>query len=409
MSRRKDNKGRVLLKGESQRQNGIYDYRWRDKAGRRHSVYARTLKELREKKEAIFRNEVDGLQVTSSRMTLNDMYNIWTKIKRGLKPNTFQNYKYMYETFVKDYIGKYPLTEIRKSDIRIYYNQLVESKGFKIRTLDSIHTVLYQVLKLAVEEDRIRTNPASEALTELKRTHNTGERKRKALTLEEQIAFEKYLGKNKITNRWEPIFIIMLNTGLRVGEATGLTWDDIDFDNNTISVNRTLVYYKPENKPSKYIINTPKTKNSKRVIPMIDSVRQAFKQEVQIQKDLNIKQVGDVEGIKNFIFINRFGNPINQAPLNKALRRMVRLFNEEEMQKELSEEKLNLLPQISCHTLRHTFTTRQVEAGTNLKVLQEVLGHSDIRTTMDIYAEATEDLKQKEFEKYNLYLKTNLK
>lgn len=299
-------------------------------------------------------------------------------------------------------IGEYPLFNIKKSDIRIFYNQLVESRGLKIRTLDCIHTVLYQVLELAVDEDRIRINPSSNALNELKRINNDGEKKKKALTLEEQIAFEKYLGENKITNRWEPIFIIMLNTGLRVGEVTGLTWDDINFESNTISVNRTLTYYKHEDNKTRLTVNTPKTKNSRREIPMISSVREAFKKEKEIQKDLNISQTLEVDGIRNFVFINRFGNPINQAPLNKALRRMVKLYNEEQLQK--YNDEAVFLPKISCHTLRHTFTTRQVEAGTNLKVLQDVLGHADVRTTMNVYAEATEDLKQKEFEKYNLYL-----
>lgn len=175
--RGKDNKDRILREGESQLENGNYDYRWLDKSGRRHSVYAKTLKELRDKQEEIFKNEVDGLQVTATRVTLNDMYDIWIKIKRGIKDNTFQNYKYMYETFVMEDIGKYPLIEIKKSYIRFFYNQLVDTKGVKIRTLDSIHTVLYQVLELAVEKESIRTNPTSNALTELKRTHNIGEKK----------------------------------------------------------------------------------------------------------------------------------------------------------------------------------------------------------------------------------------
>lgn len=137
---------------------------------------------------------------------------------------------------------------------------------------------------------------------------------------------------------------------------------------------------------------------------MIDSVRDAFLEDMQIQKDLEIKQIGDVDGITNFVFLNRLGNPVNQVPLNKALRRIVRLYNKEELQKQNTNEEPRFLSKISCHTLRNTFTTRQIEAGTNLKVLQEVLGHSDIRTTMDIYAEATEEFKQKEFEKFNEYI-----
>ena len=402
--KRKDNNGRILRTGESQRENGTYDYRWRDKSGKRHSVYASSLQELRIKQKEITKNEVQGLQFTSTRMTLNDMYVIWAKLKRGVKDNTFQNYKYMYETFVQDEIGNYPINDLRKSDIRMFYNNLIEKRGLKISTLDSIHTVLYQVLEIAVEEDRIIRNPSHSALTEIKRTRNVDEPKRKSLTLKEQRIFESYLRKNKIANRWEPIFIIMLYTGLRVGEATGLTWDDINFETKTISVNRTLTYYKHEDGKTRFAVNLPKTKSSERTIPMIEIVREALIKEKQIQSDLNIEQVKVVDGISNFIFINRYGNPINQAPLNKALRRMIRLYNEEQLQKEDNIENITFLPNISCHSLRRTFTTRQVEANVNLKVLQEVLGHSDIRTTMNIYAEATEDLKHKEFKKYSDYI-----
>ena len=87
---------------------------------------------------------------------------------------------------------------------------------------------------------------------------------------------------------------------------------------------------------------------------------------------------------------------------------MIRLYNEEQLQQENNIENITFLPNISCHSLRRTFTTRQVEANVNLKVLQEVLGHSDIRTTMNIYAEATEDLKHKEFKKYSDYINKTL-
>lgn len=401
-TRRKDNKGRILKEGESQRKNGTYDYRWLDKAGRRHSIYAPSLFELREKQKTILKNEIEGIQVTSSRLTINDLYKIWVKIKRGIKDNTFQNYKYMYETFVMEDLGKYPINNIKTTDIRKFYNNLIEKRNLKIRTLDSIHTVLYQVLEIAVEEERIRNNPSRNALTELKKMYNIDEEKRKALTLEEQIVFEDYLGKNKITTRWKPIFTIMLNTGLRVGEVTGLTWDDVDFENNTISVNKTLTYYAHEDGRSRLKINTPKTLKSKRKIPMLDVVRESFIKEKEIQKDLKIKQTMIVDGISNFVFINRMGNPINQAPLNKALRRMVRLYNEDQLQKNNTDKAF--LPNICCHSLRHTFATRQVEASVNPKVLQEILGHADIRTTMNIYVEVSDELKNRELKKYQKYI-----
>lgn len=260
IKRRKDNKGRVLKEGENQRKNGSYSYRWKDKIGKRHAIYGKTLDELREKKKQVLRDMQDGIKVTSAKVTVNDMYYIWVKIKKGIKPNTFQNYKYMYNKFVENKLGQYKLLELKRSDVRRFYNDLVDKKGVGIHTLDTVHTVIYQVLELAVEEDRIRYNPSSNALRELKKTHNIDEEKRHALTLKEQEIFVNYLNTNESTKRWRPIFTLMINTGLRVGEATGLRWEDIDFENNTISVNHTLVYYKKVEGKTHFAINTPKTK-----------------------------------------------------------------------------------------------------------------------------------------------------
>lgn len=110
--KRKDSKGRILKEGESERITGNYQYRWRDKAGNRHAVYGKTLDELREKKESALKDHMDGIRVNSQRVTVNVMYNIWIKIKKGIKKNTFQNYKYMYGKFVENKLGKYKLVDL---------------------------------------------------------------------------------------------------------------------------------------------------------------------------------------------------------------------------------------------------------------------------------------------------------
>lgn len=103
----------------------------------------------------------------------------------------------------------------------------------------------------------------------------------------------------------------------------------------------------------------------------------------------------NVDGYTDFIFINRFGNAQHQGTLNKALRRIIRDCNDMQLLK--GTKNPVLLPSFSCHSLRHTFTTRMVEAGVNLKVIQDTLGHKDFSTTMDIYTDVTRELKQREF------------
>lgn len=404
--RRKDNKGRVLKDGERQRKDGSYEYRWTLSNGKRKSAYAKTLDELRFTEEKINRDKSDGIRVDSRNVTVNDIYDLWKKLKKGLKDNTFQNYQYMYNQFVYPDFGKNKITQIKRTDVRRFYNKLAEQDNLKVSTIDSIHTVLHQVLELAVEDEYLRNNPSDNALRELKKSHNYDSEKRKALTIQEQNVFTDYLKRSKTYNHWNPIFTVMLGTGLRVGEVTGLRWSDIDFENNVIDVNHTLVYYDKGNKCG-YAINSPKTPNSKRLVLMIESVRKVFEEEKRNQEENGIKCQSIIDGYTDFIFLNRFGNVLNHGILNKALRRIMRDCNEEILTRHRGKDEPILLPKFSCHSLRHTFTTRMCESGMNVKVIQDVLGHSDISTTMNIYTDVTKEFKAHAFDVLTDYLDAN--
>lgn len=407
--RRKDNKGRVLKEGESQRKDGSYDYRWRTPDGKRHSVYARTLEELREKESAILRDKSDGIRTDAKNITLNDVFDLWSELKKGLKGNTFQNYRYMYTQYVYPDFGQSKIMKIKRSDVRRFYNMLADERGLKIATIDNVHTVLHQVLDLAVEDEYIRVNPSDNALKELKLSYRFDTEKKKALTIQQQNVFMEFLGNCGKYNHWKPVFEVMLGTGLRVGEVTGLRWEDVDFENNTISVNHTLVYYNHTKGGCYFGVNTPKTKAGTRIVPMIESVKNAFLQEKEYQKELGILCQAKISGYTNFIFVNRFGNVQHQGTLNKALRRIIRDCNQRLLENPQKNVQDMLLPRFSCHILRHTFATRLCESGINMKVIQDVLGHADIGTTMNIYADATNEMKKKEFVSFGNYLNNAVK
>lgn len=408
VEKRKDKNRRVLKEGESQRKDGTYDYRWRTKDGKRHSIYAKTLDELREKEAAVLRDKSDGIRTEARNTTLNDIFDMWIELKKGLKDNTFQNYKYMYNQFVYSNLGQLKIIKIKRSDVRRFYNMLADERNLKIATIDSIHTVLHQVLQLAVEDDYLRTNPSDNALKELKQAHNFEAEKKKALTIQEQKIFMDFLEKNKQYNHWKPIFEVMLGTGMRVGEVTGLRWNDVDFEKNMISVNHTLVYYNHEKNNCYYNINTPKTKAGHRIIPMTKTVREAFLKEKEYQKEIGVSCAVTIDGYTDFVFVNRFGNVQNQGTLNKALRRIIRDCNGEILENNTQKSEIVLLPRFSCHILRHTFTTRLCESGVNMKVIQDVLGHSDISTTMNIYADVTKELKEREFGEFEDFISKQL-
>ena len=199
----------------------------------------------------------------------------------------------------------------------------------------------------------------------------------------------------------------MIGTGLRVGEVTGLRWCDIDMESGMIDVNHTLVYYDHRTEGSKsgcyFNVNTTKTPASMRQVPMLGFVREAFEQEKEKQEDLGLHCEVTIDGYTDFIFINRFGQAQHQATLNKAIRRIIRDCNDEQFLH--SDEPDVLLPYFSCHSLRHTFTTRMCEAGVNIKVIQDALGHSDISTTLNIYADVTKEMKAEEFKGLDSYFK----
>jgi integrase len=405
--KRKDKSRVVLRTGEVQRANGTYHYTWMDKKGKRRYVYAKTLADLREKEKQIEKDIADGIKAEARYTTVNDLFELWKDLKRGLKNNTFENYKYMYETFVRKQIGTKRISSLKKSDVKRFYNYLADERGLKASTIDGIHTVLHQVLDMAVDDDYIRNNPSNNVLKELKQSHCFQTEKRRALTRPEQELFLDFLRKHPVYEHWYPIFAVMTGTGLRVGEVTGLRWCDVDLDEGIIDVNHTLVYYDHRTEGSKkgcyFNINSTKTPTSVRQVPMLDFVKEAFLMEKEKQELIDIHCEVTIDGYTDFIFVNRFGQTQHQATLNKALRRIIRDCNDEQLLK--NENTDILLPHFSCHSLRHTFTTRMCEAGVNVKVIQETLGHKDISTTLNIYTDVTKELQKSEFEGLDSYFK----
>lgn len=310
-------------------------------------------------------------------------------------------------TFVRPVIGSKRISTLKKSDIKKYYNYLVDERNLKPSTIDNIHTVLHQVLQIAVDDDFIRNNPSDNVLRELKKAHCFQSEKRRALTKPEQELFLNFLKTHPVYEHWYPVFAVMIGTGLRVGEVTGLRWCDIDMESGMIDVNHTLVYYDHRTEGSKsgcyFNVNTTKTPASMRQVPMLGFVKEAFEHEKQKQEDLGLHCEVTIDGYTDFIFINCFGQAQHQATLNKAIRRIIRDCNDEQFLH--SDEPDVLLPHFSCHSLRHTFTTRMCEAGVNIKVIQDALGHSDISTTLNIYADVTKEMKAEEFKGLDSYFK----
>lgn len=148
-----------------------------------------------------------------------------------------------------------------------------------------------------------------------------------------------------------------------------LRWYDIDLENETISINHTLVFFKTESGKCRYAVNTPKTKAGERIIPMLPKVKEAFLLEKKYQKEAGIHGEVTIDGFTDFIFINRFGEVQHQGTLNKAI---IRDCNYDIIDGKLKIKQMAFLSKFSNHSLRHTFTTRMCEAGVNIPTMKPI-------------------------------------
>ena len=412
MAERRDTKNRLLGKGEYQKSDGRYMYRYVDSKGNSRFVYSWTLTQtdrppkgkhsekcLRELEKEIakdLQDEIDSFK--AKKMTLNAFYEDYIEQKQELKTSTRTNYKYIYKKYVWDSIGRSKLPEIKYSDIKKFYNHLIREVGFKPNSMETIHTILHPIFATAVRDGYIRVNPTDGVMAEIKKSNDWEKPKRHALSVSEQEAFVEFTKSHSVYSHWLPLFTVLLGTGCRVGEIVGLTWDDCDFKNGIININHSLIY-RPDEYTGKsgFYISTPKTKAGEREIPMFEAVRKALLNERMRQMREGFNQTV-IDGYSGFIFSNRFNGVLSPHNINRAIERITRDYNveESELAARQNREPL-LLPHFSVHNLRHTFCTRMCENESNIKVIQEIMGHSDISTTMDIYNEATRDKKKESF------------
>ena len=396
---RKDNKGRVLRKGETQRScDGKYVYTYTDPEGKRRSIYSKDIMELRQREEKLIKDQLDGLDAyAAGNSTVNFVFDRYISRKSELRGTTMINYKYMYDRFIRDGFGKKKIASVKYSDVLQFYQHLLKEKEMQINTLETIHTVLPPTFQLAVRDNIIRVNPSDGVMAQIKKQPGKNHGVRHALTVEQQRAFINYVENSLTFYHWAPFFKFLLGTGCRIGEAIGIRWEDVDFDKRMININHSLVYYSREYKDHpmcSFAVSLPKTEAGIRIIPMMDTVYDALQTEWEDQKENGFNET-EIDGMKGFIFMNRFGNVHNPQAVNRAIKRIYEAYNAEEVVKASKEHREPvIIPHFSCHHLRHTFCSRFCENETNLKVIQSIMGHANIETTMDIYAEVTDTKKQ---------------
>lgn len=245
-------------------------------------------------------------------------------------------------------------------------------------------------------------------MAEIKKKAGKNKGIRHALTIQQQRAFLNYIANEPVFSHWLPLFTVLLGTGCRIGEVIGLRWQDVDYENRIININHSVVYYAVAGAPTKksvFQVSLPKTEAGIRDVPMMDEVYEALQQEYEYQRENGFNST-TIDGMTGFIFCNRFGNVHNPQTVNRTIKRILENYNAEEVLNAKKERRQPIiLPHFSCHHLRHTFCTRLCENESNLKVIQAVMGHANIETTMDIYAEATAEKKKEAIENLSKNIK----
>lgn len=398
MARKKrvDSRGRVLRVGESQNKQGRYIYKWTDAVGKRNTVYAVTLQELRGKEQQIQKDIADGIDSRGGDLTLNQLFNVFMESKSNIRESTRINYTIHWNANIKtSLLSDMKIAQIKQYHIKKWIADL-RSKGAKASSVKRYETLLSMVLQFAVKNDLIRKNPCADCGREIK-SEPTG---KISLTIKQQQMLLEFIEDDNTWCVHYPLILFLLSTGLRISEAIGLTADRIDMKNNVVHIDRQLVYRTSEGSYC-YRFAPTKSNSGKRDIPLTENAKKALIRQKEL--DLILGRRGKeqkVDGEKGLVFLTRNGTPMNNRNFGKALDGIVKAYNKMEIvRSEKEHREPELLPHISPHILRHTFCTRCAESGMDVKVLQTIMGHSNIAVTMEVYNHVDEVRVQSEMKK----------
>jgi len=380
MERRKDNKGRVLHKGESQRGDGTYMYRYYDMHHKRKYVYAPDLDSLRRKEQDIEKDLQDGIYTEDC--SLNEAFERYLKQNINLKERTKHKYETEYDRWIRNtWLGKKMARKIVRSDIVLFYKEKADS-GLANGTIQCIHKYISGTLNMLYEDDIIRKNCSLNCIKPYQK-QNT----REALTKEQTNLFLSACEAESTGKQYLLGFKLMLLTGLRVGEMAGLTWKDVDLKNRVIDINHQFVQGDGKSRTA-YHIDVPKTNEGKRKVPMSEDVYELFS-ELKKTTYFSAHQFGaNVDGYTGFVLHTRTGLPILTARFNDYAHKIVDQYNA------THEDQL---PNVTCHICRHTFCTRMAELDMNPNALKKIMGHASYTTTQKVYISVEDEFVNEEF------------
>lgn len=367
----KDLNGKELGANLSQRKDGRYEAKYTDNFGKRHSIYGAKLNIVRKQlNEALYKVE-HNIYSHNVQFTLDEWFDIWINNykKRNIKETTLNRYIRYYKNNVKNFIGNMKLSAIKQIHIQSLFNNEYNSR-LSQSTQRHLYSFLRSIFNYAVINDYIAKNPVVNII------FNSSKNNTRVLSLEEQQLFLKYARGYTYYN----LYVFLIYTGCRIGEALALTWADIDFENNHINISKTYGknYNYTTNCTEEYT-HSPKTSTSERVIPMHDIVKAVLCKMKTYNSDCHL------------VFHTKNNTHLRADDVWNNIQVITKKIN-----KEYSYEKIR---NFSPHSLRHTFATNCFESNINAKVVQSYLGHTNLKMTMDLYTHVSQEKKQQDIKK----------
>lgn len=389
--KRKDSKNRNLRNGESQRKDGRYVYKYTDIYGKPQFIYSWKLVptdktpagkrddiSLREKETQIKKDLNDGIDTAGGKMTVCQLYDKKNSQRKNIKRATEKGRQYLMNALKNDPLGMRAIDTVKQSDAKEWAIRMSE-KGYAYKTIDNYKRSLKASFYMAIQDDCIRKNPFEFKLSDV--LEDDTEQK-VILTPEQEERLLAFMEKDKIYSKYYDEVVLLLETGLRISEFCGLT-THIDMQNRILNIDHQLL----KDSEIGYYIETPKTKNGKRELPLTERAYQAIQ---RILKNRGKAQPLIVGGYSNFLFLNREGLPKVAGNYEGMVRGLIKKYNKYHTDK---------LPNITPHSFRHTYCTNMANRGMNPNTLQYLMGHANITMTLGYYAHGTFQSAKAELER----------
>ena len=385
----KDLKGRELGVYLSQRKDGRYQARFTNRYGERVETKSKNLKEVKQwlKEE----KAKDDLKINSKNCV--DTFEVWYYRWKSmafvdLALNSQEQYVWIYDNCIAPSLKNIKVADITEFTLDSFFQDL--KKKYSDKTIDNAKNIIFQVLQKCKEANCIPYNPVAEI--KIKKKKKLFSEEVLALTIKQQQMLFNYLNGHFYYN----LYVFLLTTGLRYGEAGALTIDDFDMNSRTVHVTKSLKKNKIDGK-YQYYIGDPKTPASVRKIPLNDIAYEAFQQQIVLKQRVEKSIYADrhvASEFKNLLFVTPYNTPMPNQTLNATLASAREQINFQ------LDEKDYLLP-CSVHRLRHTFATRCFEAGIPMVVISRYLGHASVAITEEIYVHLLQDHMEAQNDKLN--------